>query len=115
MRKNNKADENISDVVVEAGDLQEAQALAAKRLAKYVELLDDMAKSKADEVVGMLREERKRQGLTQMQISELTGIATPNVARMEKCKNTPSFQMLNRYAEALGMTLEVTVCRKNRE
>ncbi len=100
------------DVVIENTELQEAQALAAKRLAKYVELLDAAAKGKADEVVGMLREERKRQGLTQMQISELTGIATPNVARMEKCKNTPSFQMLNRYAEALGMTLEVTVSRK---
>lgn len=49
--------------------------------------------------------ERKRQDLTQQDIADRTGMKTPNVTRIESCKFTPTLEVLERYARAVGKEL----------
>lgn len=59
----------------------------------------------AKEIVGELVAERKRQGLTQQDIADMTGMKAPNVTRVESCKFNPSLEVLFRYATVLGKQL----------
>lgn len=59
------------------------------------------ARSIVDELIA----ERKRQGLTQQDIADRTGMKAPNVTRVESCKFTPSLDVLERYAMAVGKEL----------
>ena len=54
-----------------------------------------------------VRSERKRQHLTQKQLSELTGIAQADISRMENGTANPSIKTLQRLAVALGMQLKL--------
>ena len=56
-------------------------------------------------IVSELVAERKRLGLTQQDIADKTGMKAPNVTRVESCKFTPSLDVLERYALALGKKL----------
>ena len=44
-------------------------------------------------------------GLTQQDIADRTGMKTPNVTRVESCKFTPTLDVLERYAMAVGKKL----------
>ena len=61
-----------------------------------------IARSIMDELI----EERKQQGLTQQDIAERTGMKAPNVTRVESCKYTPTLDVLERYASAVGKQLK---------
>jgi len=50
---------------------------------------------------------RKNLGYTQEDISRATGIARPNIARIESGKYTPTLEVLTKLAGALDMDLEV--------
>lgn len=50
---------------------------------------------------------RKDLGYTQEDISRATGIARPNIARIESGKYTPTLEVLTKLAGALDMDLEV--------
>lgn len=56
----------------------------------------------ANQIVKSLIAERKRQGLTQQEIADITGMKAPNITRIESCKFTPTLEVLMRYAKALG-------------
>ena len=56
-------------------------------------------------IVSELVAERKRLGLTQQDIADKTGMKAPNVTRVESCKFTPSLDVLERYALAVGKKL----------
>ena len=69
-------------------------------------LLMEVQKRKfARSIVDELIAERKRQGLTQQDIADRTGMKAPNVTRVESCKFTPSLDVLERYAMAVGKEL----------
>ena len=59
-------------------------------------------KAFANQIVKSLIAERKRQGLTQKEIADITGMKAPNVTRIESCKFIPTLEVLMRYAKALG-------------
>ncbi len=61
-----------------------------------------IARSIMDELI----EERKQQGLTQQDIADRTGMKAPNVTRVESCKYTPTLDVLERYASAVGKQLK---------
>lgn len=63
-----------------------------------------------DSVVMELVRERKRLGLTQQDIADISGMKAPNVTRIESRKYSPSLEVLMRYANAVGkqVRLEVT-------
>jgi len=50
---------------------------------------------------------RKNLGYTQEDISRATGIARPNIARIESGKYTPTLEVLTKLAGALDMDLEI--------
>ena len=60
-----------------------------------------------DEIVTALIAERKRRGLTQQDVADLSGMKAPNVTRIESCKYSPSLDVLMRYANAVGKQLYV--------
>lgn len=71
-------------------------------------LLVEVQKKKiARNIVDELIAERKRQGLTQQDIADRTGMKAPNVTRFESCKFTPTLDVLERYASAVGKKLQL--------
>jgi Helix-turn-helix len=59
-------------------------------------------------IIKRLRKEREKRGITLFQASRLTGIAKPNLSRLENSTSiTPTLDTLSRYAEALGMTFAI--------
>lgn len=67
------------------------------------DILIEIQKRKfARSIVDELIAERKRQGLTQQDIADRTGMKAPNVTRIESCKFTPTLDVLERYAMAVG-------------
>lgn len=56
--------------------------------------------------------ERKRQGLTQQEIADETGMKAPNITRIESKSYTPSLKVVMKYAAALGKTIEFKVSDK---
>lgn len=70
-------------------------------------VLVEMHRSKvAKAIVDELITERKRQGLTQQDIADRTGMKAPNITRIESCKYTPTLEVLERYAMAVGKQLK---------
>lgn len=59
-----------------------------------------------DGIVESLIRERKRVGYTQQDIADITGMKAPNVTRIESRKYSPSLDVLIRYANALGKSIQ---------
>lgn len=52
-------------------------------------------------------EARQARGLTQRQLSEITGVAQADISRIERGAGNPTEATLQRLAEALGRRLEL--------
>ena len=52
-----------------------------------------------------IREERKKQGLTQKRLGELCGIAEPTIRKYELGKLNPKYQTLQKIAGALNISI----------
>lgn len=76
------------------------------RIGKEDALIEVQKKELARNIVDELIAERKRQGLTQQDIADRTGMKAPNVTRIESCKFTPTLDVLERYAMAVGKKLQ---------
>jgi len=59
------------------------------------------------ELVGKLMVIRDRKGLSQRQLSTLSGVAQKTISRMESGIDVPNFTTLIKLANGLGYTLEV--------
>lgn len=55
---------------------------------------------------------RKEKNITQQILSERTGIARPNIARMENGTYNPTVDMLVRIADGLGMKVDISWVEK---
>ncbi|MEQ2471935.1 helix-turn-helix domain-containing protein [Laedolimicola intestinihominis] len=69
-----------------------------------------MVQNSTTEVVKELVTERKRQGMTQQELADITGIQPPNLARIESGKHIPTLVVLEKYVSALGKHIEIKVC-----
>ena len=56
---------------------------------------------------------RKSKKLSQEDIALLTGIARPNISRIENGKFDPTLEVLTKLASALDMKLEIRFVEKN--
>jgi transcriptional regulator with XRE-family HTH domain len=56
---------------------------------------------------GILRDARRREGVTQHQLSIRTGIAAPSLSRIENGRESPSFERFATCLEALGFESSV--------
>ena len=67
------------------------------------EMQNDMKFSVLQEFVKL----RKSRGITQEELSKRTGIARPNIARMENGSYNPTIEMMVRLAAGLDMRLDI--------
>ncbi len=61
------------------------------------------------ELIRALVEARSRAGLSQAEVAERMGTTQSVVARLEGGSTSPTWRTLNRYAEATGSRLRVTL------
>ena len=59
-----------------------------------------------------LANQRKRQGLTQAELAKKMGTSTPQLSRTERRPENVNMRTLIRYAEAVGMSLDVRLVAK---
>ena len=60
-----------------------------------------------------LAKQRKRKGLTQEQVARQMGTSAPQVSRTERQPERANVQTLMRYADAVGMALQVNLVGKH--
>ena len=70
-------------------------------------VLETEKKVLGKEIIQELIYERKRLGLTQQDIADKTGMKAPNVTRVESGKFTPTLEVLERYAMAVGKRVKL--------
>lgn len=63
-----------------------------------------------NEIIQALIKARRASGMTQKELSELTGIAQGDISKLEKGNANPSLRTLIRLAEGMGMQLKVEFC-----
>lgn len=59
-----------------------------------------------------IREARQLKGITQEQLAKMLGITQGAVAQWENGLTHPSFEMLPKVAEALGLTVDELIGKK---
>lgn len=55
---------------------------------------------------------RGYRGLTQIQLSKITGITQAEISKLEKGERNPSIKILERLADGMGMTLDISFIPK---
>ena len=66
------------------------------------------------QVVASLKARRMERGLSLADVAAKTGIAKPNLSRLENNERTsPTVETLQRYAQALGMVVRVELVDRN--
>lgn len=62
-----------------------------------------MTKNRSDSFGPVLRQLRMEKGLTQDQLSEMVGVASPFISMLESGHKYPNLEMIFKLAEALGV------------
>lgn len=91
-------------------DYEKEKEARERRLKAYVDAIQNQLLQSSKEVVKGLVEERHRQGLTQSDMAELTGMMSSNIARFESGTRVPTLLVLEKYAGALGKHIEIKIC-----
>ena len=60
-----------------------------------------------------VKNRRKELGITQPHLAELANVSTNTLYKLERGQGNPSFDVLNKLAEVLGMELKLEV-KKNK-
>lgn len=66
--------------------------------------------AETDKILQTLIEARRASGMTQKELSEITGIAQGDISKLETGNVNPSLRTLMRLAEGMGMQLKVEFC-----
>ncbi|WP_460569410.1 helix-turn-helix transcriptional regulator [Humibacter soli] len=61
----------------------------------------------------LIREARKRRGLTQAQLAELAGTTQSAIARLEAAKTAPSFDDVIRYLRLMDLDLDFMLVERD--
>ena len=59
------------------------------------------------ELIGKIVEAREEKGLSQRDLSEISGVKQPAIARMESMRSTPQIDTLFKVLNPLGYTLSI--------
>lgn len=60
-------------------------------------------------IIDRLKKIRLANGLTQQYVADMIGIAQTSLSRIEAGKHSPSVELLERYADAVGCRIEIVV------
>ena len=91
-------------------DYEKEKEVREKRLVAYTEAVQRNMLEKSSGIIEQLVAERHRQGKTQQDIADITGILPSNVARLESRTRVPTLVVLQKYASALGKHIELNLC-----
>lgn len=75
---------------------------------KQVSIASVQAKTKKS-VMEEFKNTRKNIKMTQVELSEITGIPQPNITRFESGKSNPTLEMMVKMAAAMGMEIEISL------
>ena len=82
--------------------------MRTKLIGKALEPMSNVTHTVAtDKIIQALIEARRASGMTQKELSELTGIAQGDISKLEKGNANPSLRTLIRLAEGMGMKLKL--------
>jgi transcriptional regulator with XRE-family HTH domain len=82
------------------------------RLYRFaVDSVTRSTKAFMEALVGVLRDERERSGLSQTELASKAGLSRPHVGYLETGERQPSVESLKRLALALGTTAAELVSR----
>ena len=85
--------------------------MRTKLIGRALEPMSDISHTaEADEIIQALIKARRASGMTQKELSRLTGIAQGDISKLEKGNANPSLRTLIRLAEGMGMQLKVEFC-----
>lgn len=63
-------------------------------------------------LIGKLIEAREKQGISQRELAQLSGLKQPAIARLESMRAMPQIDTLFRVLQPLGYTLSITPIEK---
>lgn len=75
--------------------------LREKRLAAYVEAIQEKVQKDSEQVIKELIEERYRQKKTQQEMADITGVRASNIARFERAGCTPTLIYVGEVCECI--------------
>lgn len=82
-----------------------------KRQRLSIRLEEDPKRAIAWAVAQRVREAREKQGLRQEDIATMTGIARPNIVRIEQGRHVPSLTTLRKIADALRLDINTLTAK----
>lgn len=68
---------------------------------------EDLIQNQIDDIIAELIKERKKNKITQIQLSKSTGIPQATISRLESFNSIPTLQILIKIANALGLSLDL--------
>ncbi len=83
-------------------------------IGRVLESMSNVPPVNTDEIIQALIEARRASGMTQKELSELTGIAQGDISKLEKGNANPSLRTLQRLADGMGMRLKLEFVPANR-
>ena len=90
-------------------DYQMEKEAREKRLMAYAETIQKSTLESSSQIIKELVAQRHRQGMTQQDISDITGILPSNIARLESGGRVPTLVVLQKYAAAVGKHIELKI------
>ena len=80
--------------------------------AKNAPALVELQKAVKDNVIEQFIAKRKERGMTQSDVSTVTGIQRPNISRLESGYYNPTLDMLVRLADSIDRNVKITFVDK---
>lgn len=80
--------------------------------AKNAPALVELQKAVKDNVIERFIAKRKERGMTQSDVSTVTGIQRPNISRLESGYYNPTLDMLVRLADSIDCNVKITFVDK---
>lgn len=80
--------------------------------AKNAPALVELQKAAKDNVIEQFIAKRKERGMTQSDVSTVTGIQRPNISRLESGYYNPTLDMLVRLADSIDCNVKITFVDK---
>jgi DNA-binding XRE family transcriptional regulator len=100
-------DHDSIQVLRQDGSIFDIDSVAVRALVDKAarQSIQEASVQNAQELGHLLRESRRAQGKTQLEVSRLSGLEQALISKLENGRHRPRFDTLRRYSEALGLTV----------